>query len=950
MNYGKIKFLKRLTVIILIFIIIILAIYLKSNNEKHIKSEVLIAQMNNIETETLSNESGNTYYISAQGGATEGTDINNPMSLAEANKKTFYSNDKILFKSGEEFFGPVKFKIYAEDGQMAYIGKYGEGEKPIISGATTILSTDAWVEEDGLYKLDLSDDSNKSGLGVYGSEPYNIGFIETEDGQIFGNRQRTKEDLEEEMDFACDGKYLYVKCSDNPSEKYGKLKTVAKNNLMLVHSNTIIADLNIRDTGAHGMVKNENLVKNVYIHDCIIQNIGGSILNDDFTRYGNGIEFYNGDIENILIQNNVFKNIYDTAFTMQGTSGYWENIFIKDNIFIANTQNSEIWNTGNSEGILNYEFSSNIQINTGRGWGYDVRPDKNVAANYLMYEFTKNLQATYINNISFNTRRIFSIPNGTLDKFADSVESDNNVEYYFDSIYLLNSNYTINDLDEYRNEYGQDEQSLFYSLDDKELEKVNNTQILKSNDYNYIKQYYMNLIEEIKYNDNIKEILNKVDDFKNKYSEELDSMSEIKSSLDEVESSLNVYNENINQTLWDSLEQLYVAGTNIVKDYKDQIDIATIEDMLLQINDIGNSYINVIDFIDAQNKDIDLETINNELDELALMIAENGDLNIEVEKQMLEQADNNLDFIGDEDRVTIEYQYLKSEYLAKWIRELLDIYIDEYIEANPITITYSETALTNKDVIATINASDITITNNEGKNTYTFTENNTFTFEYIRRGKEQKIEAKVSNIDKKLPEISNLEDRQILFESVVPNISDENLDTITLKKDGQVVAYNQGDTIQDNGLYELMVTDKATNEISIKFRIADEPEYNYNIKDDYISNVKAETTLEDFKKNYITIDEYNILHNDAELENGNVVSTGDMIRLSDGTVYTIIVAGDINKDGNVTAYDLSMLRNYILRIEELDNIEMLAADANCDEKTVGASDYSRIREIILGIE
>ena len=337
LNYGKIKFLKKaISIILILILIIIIIIYFNTtNNDKRMKSEVLIAKMEKMETKVMENSSlGNTYYISSQGGATEGTDINKPMSLEEANKRTFYSNDKILFKSGEKFFGPVKFKIKAEDEQMVYIGKYGDGEKPIISGATTILNSNAWEKQDELYRLDLLDNSNKSGLGVYGSEPYNIGFIETEDGQIFADRKRTKEDLKEEMDFFCDEKYLYVKCTDNPNSKYGQLKTVAKNNLMLIHSNTIITDLNIQDTGAHGMVKNETLVKNVYIHDCIIQNIGGSLLNNDFTRYGNGIEFYNGNIENILIENNIFRNIYDTAFTMQGTSGYWENIFVKENIFI----------------------------------------------------------------------------------------------------------------------------------------------------------------------------------------------------------------------------------------------------------------------------------------------------------------------------------------------------------------------------------------------------------------------------------------------------------------------------------------------------------------------------------------------------------------------------------------------------------------------------------------
>lgn len=212
------------------------------------------------------------------------------------------------------------------------------------------------------------------------------------------------------------------------------------------------------------------------------------------------------------------------------------------------------------------------------------------------------------------------------------------------------------------------------------------------------------------------------------------------------------------------------------------------------------------------------------------------------------------------------------------------------------------------------------------------------------------IEAKVNNIDKDIPVISGVIDRQIIYTSVKPNISDENLDTVTLKKDGQEITYSQGDNIQDKGLYELIVTDKAGNQNEIIFKIAEKPEYEYIIKDGKILDIKHETTVSEFRKNYITIEEYKILNNDTELGENDIISTGDKLQLSDGSTYTLVVAGDINKDGKVTTYDLSMLRNYILRINELNDLEMLAADANYDEKAVGASDYSRIREIILGIK
>ena len=68
------------------------------------------------------------------------------------------------------------------------------------------------------------------------------------------------------------------------------------------------------------------------------------------------------------------------------------------------------------------------------------------------------------------------------------------------------------------------------------------------------------------------------------------------------------------------------------------------------------------------------------------------------------------------------------------------------------TINYSTTESTTDPVIATVtfNKEGITITNNEGKNTYEFTENGEFTFEYVdEAGRIGSITAKIDWIKKK---------------------------------------------------------------------------------------------------------------------------------------------------------------------------------------------------------
>lgn len=99
------------------------------------------------------NKGGKTYYISATGESKDGTDINKPMSIEYANMKTFYGNDKILFKRGETFYGSIEFNIVSDNGKTVYIGNYGEEEQlPILTTSYYVTNSKAWIEEsDGLF-------------------------------------------------------------------------------------------------------------------------------------------------------------------------------------------------------------------------------------------------------------------------------------------------------------------------------------------------------------------------------------------------------------------------------------------------------------------------------------------------------------------------------------------------------------------------------------------------------------------------------------------------------------------------------------------------------------------------------------------------------------------------------------------------------------------------------
>lgn len=65
------------------------------------------------------------------------------------------------------------------------------------------------------------------------------------------------------------------------------------------------------------------------------------------------------------------------------------------------------------------------------------------------------------------------------------------------------------------------------------------------------------------------------------------------------------------------------------------------------------------------------------------------------------------------------------------------------------------------------------------------------------------------------------------------------------------------------------------------------------------------------------------------------------------TSYTMIVLGDVNGDGEVKATDYMKIKNYIMGVSKLTDIEKVAADVNNDNN-IKATDYMKIKNYIMG--
>ncbi len=124
------------------------------------------------------------------------------------------------------------------------------------------------------------------------------------------------------------------------------------------------------------------------------------------------------------------------------------------------------------------------------------------------------------------------------------------------------------------------------------------------------------------------------------------------------------------------------------------------------------------------------------------------------------------------------------------------------------TIEYSNTNLTNKSVTATItfNKEDVTITNNDGKNTYTFDMNGEFEFQFVD---------KAGNIGSATAEVGWIDKREINA-TITYNINDitnqDVIATITFDKENVYVEGGNTHTFTENGRHEFKYVGPAGNE------------------------------------------------------------------------------------------------------------------------------------------
>ena len=490
-------------------------------------------------------------------------------------------------------------------------------------------------------------------------------------------------------------------------------------------------------------------------------------------------------------------------------------------------------------------------------------------------------------------------------------------------------------------------------------------------DYNYFYKAISNIA------------ISKYDEFKEKFATEISQISGFEEKINQRQNySQSVANTQklMQNTAITAMKSHYELGDIILKAYEEgqlKAEPVKISSMLDMINDIGNSYedlvtVSVNNTINSVMKTLDeanvdsseLVTTKQKIDETENLINTNTDVEIiyptkilQFSKDCYEKADyiNSLEEQNDIKAGLIISNNLHAQLLADWANKFASIQINnninEYIAQNPVTIEYSETNITNKSVKATIKTdAEIQITNNSNSKEYVFKQNGSFTFEYTIKGQAKQITAKVTNIDKTSPIINGVIDGKLYTSKITPTITDENLDTIKLILNGEEVKnFKSGTTLTEEGFYTLTAIDKAGNKTQILFQIMENNNQNYIVQENIIKNISEQTKKLDFDNKLKLGLTYKITRNEKEISNTDNIATGDILTTSAGDKYTLIVAGDINKDGKVDLKDLIKIRKSILDDSNLETNEGLAADCNSDGK-INLKDLVKIRLMILNRE
>jgi hypothetical protein len=319
-----------------------------------------------------------TYYVDAS----RPNDNGNGWSPATAwktidkvNAANLLPGDVVLFRRGEVFRGTLIPRNGNSTSHIRY-GAYGSGPKPRLYGSINKSGIRNWKSAGyNLWKTTKV-------RTVTGDAAVDAGNLIFNSEQSVGWKVPTRNELNSQGKFWSDPDHsnnkaeLIMYSVGNPGSQYSNIEIALRGNVINQdgRSYIIYENLDLRYAGSHGIAGSN--AHHTIARSCDFSYIGGSYLSGT-TRYGNGVEYYNGANDN-LVERCYFNQIYDVAMTAQGKGNYQAyNLYFNNNIVTNCEQSFEFWVKGDGASAHDIYFMNNTCSYAGMGWSHAQRPDPN---------------------------------------------------------------------------------------------------------------------------------------------------------------------------------------------------------------------------------------------------------------------------------------------------------------------------------------------------------------------------------------------------------------------------------------------------------------------------------------------------------------------------------------------------------------------------------------------
>ena len=284
-----------------------------------------------------------------------------------------------------------------------------------------------------------------------------------------------------------------------------------------------------------------------------------------------------------------------------------------------------------------------------------------------------------------------------------------------------------------------------------------------------------------------------------------------------------------------------------------------------------------------------------------------------------------------------------------------------------LTATYTPQTKTQGNVTVKIQANEA-IQNIEGWELSQ--DKTTLTKEYTENQTEEiEVKDELGNITKQKIEVTQIDRTAPQIQSITYSQTEETKNPVTVEiKLNEEVQELQGWLLsqdkrtltkeyQKNTNEEITIKDLAGNQVAAQITITniiEEIKTPYQITEDgYITGILPETSKDDFKANFdVTV----TLNQDSEEAEGteeteetNIIKTGMKAQLL-GKEYTLVVTGDLNKDGKLNLIDLVQIKRHIIGMQGsiLANEALKASDINQDGQT-NLIDLVQMKQVIVGM-